>query len=105
MARRTAEGSRRSTACQLAAAASAGGGRRPPGRYQAQRLTRSRANNSTRWLPANPAAPVTSTVFGIDRTSARNAAHRPAERREITETGQREGHEEPAIDRHGQVRD
>src|SRR5690349_21593272 len=52
-----------------------------------------------RWLPAKPAAPVTSTG---PVTSAWDAAQGAAEGGEVAEPGERERHEEAPIDGHRQ---
>ena len=57
------------------------------------------ASRSSRWLPANPAAPVTS-VAGNGWSLARDVPERAAERREIPEAGQRERQEEPVVGGH-----
>src|SRR5262245_49666820 len=54
-------------------------------------------SNSSRWLPANPAAPVTRVA---DKALTRNVSEGTAERREVAEAGQRERHEEAIVGRH-----
>src|SRR6185436_2097266 len=80
----------------------AGRGGAPPGRCHATRSAPSPASRSTRWLPANPAAPVTRISFAIvawRQPLARHAAQRAVEGREVAQAGERERHEEAVIAR------
>src|SRR5438552_39802 len=61
-----------------------------PGRCQATISTCCSASKSTRWLPANPAAPVTSVGRDIKNRTARHAAQPTIEGREVAQSGKRE---------------
>src|SRR5215475_10433578 len=103
MAARTEARSSTSTACQRTEPCVAGG--EPPGRCHATMSRPCGASRSSRWLPAKPAAPVTSVGRGIDNRSARHPAQPAAERREIAQAGERKRKEEAMVGRHGERRD
>src|SRR5262245_41344882 len=69
----------------------------PPGRCQATRSVPGDASSSSRWLPAKPAAPVTSVGRDIERKSARHPAQPAVEGREIAQAGQCERKEEAVV--------
>ena len=62
-------------------------------------------SRSSRWLPAKPAAPVTSVVAAIVTAQRGTPLMRAVERREIAEAGERERQEEAVVGRDdGRVR-
>src|SRR6187401_3304874 len=102
IASRTAARSRISTACQRIVPSPGTGA--VPGRCQATRSVAPAASRSRTWLPAKPAAPVTSVGRDIEKKSARYSAQPAVEGREIAQAGQREREEEAVIGRHGEGR-
>src|SRR5215475_14990319 len=100
MAARTAARSSTSTACQRTEPSASGG--EPPGRCHATMSMPCGASRSSKWLPAKPAAPVTSVGRDIENRSARHPAQPAVERREIAQAGERERKEEAMVGRHGE---
>src|SRR5262245_12525397 len=98
MASRTDRRSRMSTACQQMEPSVEPG--ELPGRYHATSGVARRASRSSRWLPANPAAPVTSVGRDIEDRSARHPAQATIEGREIAQASQRERQEKAVVGWH-----
>src|SRR5204863_8712965 len=70
----------------------------PPGRCHPRTSAPPPARRSSRWLPANPAAPVTRMSLGIVwRALPRHAAHCAVERGEVAEAGERERQKKAAV--------
>src|SRR5262245_32620569 len=95
MVLRTAVRSSTSTACQRTEPVVEGGD--PPGRCQATASMPCGVNRSSTWLPAKPAAPVTSVGRDIGTRSAGHVAQPAVERREVAQAGERKREEETVI--------
>src|SRR5438445_9259348 len=92
----------RSPARDRSSAGGTGPGGAPPGRCHATRSIPSRERSSIKWLPANPAPPVTRIALAIGRVALpRHPVHRAVERRKVPESREGERKKEAVIGRHG----